>query len=117
MGRVGPDLLPDLFALREGDVRARGHGEDPAVEVAELKQRIARELESQRALRVTDLCIGGADVIRLLGRPPGPIVGAVLRRMLERVLDDPGLNERPLLEALVPQLAAEADAAGEARPR
>ena len=114
MGRVGPDLLPDLFALREGDVRARGHGEDPAVEVAELKQRIARELESQRALRVTDLCIGGADVIRLLGRPPGPIVGAVLRRLLERVLDEPGLNERALLEALVPQVAAEAEAAGEA---
>ena len=114
IGRVGVERLADLFALREGDVRARGHGEDPAVEVAELKQRIARELEAQRAFKITDLAIGGADVMRVLGRPPGPIVGAVLKRLLERVLDEPALNERDRLEALVPveAQAAEAERAG-----
>src|SRR5260370_14524 len=44
MGRVGVELLPDLFALRAGDVRARGRGEEPGVEIDELKQRIDAEV-------------------------------------------------------------------------
>jgi tRNA nucleotidyltransferase (CCA-adding enzyme) len=111
IGRVGVEGLDDLFALREGDVRARGHGEDPAVEVADLRRRIADELASQRAFKLTDLAVGGADVMQVLGRPPGPIVGAVLRRLLERVLDEPELNDRERLLALIPEVAAEEDRA------
>ena len=33
-----------LFALRAGDVRARGHGEEPGVEIDELKARVAEEI-------------------------------------------------------------------------
>ena len=55
-----------------------------------------------------DLAIGGNDVIKALGVPPGPIIGRVLERLLERVLDDPQLNERDALLSLVPQCAAEA---------
>jgi tRNA nucleotidyltransferase (CCA-adding enzyme) len=111
IGKVGLELLPDLFALREGDVRGRGRGEDPDAELGGLKQRIAAELEAQRALKITDLAVDGADVMRVLGRPPGPIVGEVLRRLLERVLDDPSLNTREALEPLIPVAAAERDAA------
>lgn len=107
IGRVGVELLPDLFALREGDVRARGHGEDPAVEVAELKERIGREIEAQRALKVTDLAVGGGDVMRLLGCPPGRLVGEVLKALLERVIDEPALNTQETLEKLLPEVAQE----------
>jgi hypothetical protein len=56
--------------------------------------------------------------MRVLGRPPGPIVGAVLQRLLERVLDDPSLNTREALEPLIPLAAAEADAEAAApKPR
>lgn len=116
ISRVGQESLPDLFALREGDVRARGRDEDPAVEVAELKQRIEVELKNEAALKVGDLALGGADVMRLLGCHPGPIVGEVLRRLLERVLDDANLNTYERLEALVPELAERARAEG-AAPR
>lgn len=111
ISRVGQEAIPDLFALREGDVRARGRNEDPSVEVAELKQRIARELEADCALKVSDLAIGGADVMRILGCSPGPIVGEVLRRLLERVLDDAELNTYERLEALVPELSRESNPA------
>jgi tRNA nucleotidyltransferase (CCA-adding enzyme) len=105
VGRVGTELLPDLFALREGDVRARGRGEDPGVEVAELKRRIEAEIAAQRAMKVTDLAVGGQDVMRVLGVPPGRIVGVVLARLLERVIDDPALNTREALEAMIPEAA------------
>jgi len=108
MSRVGKEALPDLFALREGDVRARGRGEDPAVELAVLKQRVEEEVRSASALKVSDLALGGADVMRILGCTPGPIVGEVLRRLLELVLDDAELNSYERLEALVPEVARQA---------
>jgi tRNA nucleotidyltransferase (CCA-adding enzyme) len=107
ISRVGEESLPDLFALRSGDVRARGKGEEPGVEIDELKQRIAQEIEKESALKVSDLAIGGADVMRILACKPGPIVGEVLRRLLERVLDDAELNSAEKLSALVPVVANE----------
>jgi tRNA nucleotidyltransferase (CCA-adding enzyme) len=115
ISRVGVEQLPGLFALREGDVRARGRGEDPDVELAELRARIADELQKQSALKIADLAVGGADVMELLGCRPGPIIGEVLRRLLERVLDDAALNQRDTLRALIPEVAKEAagtDSAG-----
>jgi tRNA nucleotidyltransferase (CCA-adding enzyme) len=112
IARVGAPALPDLFALREGDVRARGRGEDPAVELAELRARVAAQLAAAAALQVGDLAVGGADVMRVLGCPPGRIVGEVLRRLLERVLDDATLNTPERLTALIPEVAEEARRAG-----
>jgi tRNA nucleotidyltransferase (CCA-adding enzyme) len=100
--RVGPDLLPALFALREGDVAGRGFGEDPEKEIGELKKRIAAVAADDAVLRVTDLAIDGRDVMRILGIAPGREIGVILERLLERVLDDPSLNETEKLQALVP---------------
>jgi tRNA nucleotidyltransferase (CCA-adding enzyme) len=105
--RVGPENVDDLFALRAGDVLARGHGEDPDKEIADLRRRVQLALEKQAALKITDLAIGGQDVMSTLGVSPGPIIGEVLRALLERVTDDPALNERTALLALLPQVAEE----------
>jgi tRNA nucleotidyltransferase (CCA-adding enzyme) len=99
--RVGPDLVPALFALREADVASRGQGEDPQCETHDLRERIAKVAAEDAALRVTDLAIDGKDVMRVLGIPPSRRVGEILEQLLERVLDDPKLNDRDTLEALV----------------
>jgi hypothetical protein len=101
-----------LFALREGDVRARGHGENPGVELDELKARIAAEIAKSSALSIGDLAVGGADVMEVLGVPPGRVIGDVLRRLLERVLDDDSLNDKATLRAMIPAAAAEAGVPG-----
>jgi len=103
----GNEGLADLFALREGDVRGRGFGEDPEEEIGELRRRIAAVADADAALRVTDLAIDGRDVMRILGVPPGREIGLILERLLERVLDDPSLNERAKLEALLPEVRVE----------
>jgi hypothetical protein len=46
--------------------------------------------------------------MRVLGVPPSREIGVVLERLLERVLDDPSLNDRDKLEALLPEVRAEA---------
>ncbi len=99
--KTGPELVPPLFALREADVASRGRGEDPTCETRDLRARIAKVASEDAALRVTDLAIDGTDVMRVLGIPPGRRVGEVLEQLLERVLDDPQLNQRETLESLV----------------
>jgi tRNA nucleotidyltransferase (CCA-adding enzyme) len=100
----GQEGLADLFALREGDVRGRGFGENPDVELGELRRRISEVAHEDAALKVTDLAIDGRDVMRILGIPPSREIGVLLERLLERVLDDPSLNEREKLEALLREL-------------
>jgi tRNA nucleotidyltransferase (CCA-adding enzyme) len=99
--RVGPELVPLLFALREADIASRGLGEDREAETRELRGRIARVAAADAALRVTDLAIDGKDVMRILGIPPSRRVGEVLDELLEKVLDEPSLNQRETLERFV----------------
>jgi tRNA nucleotidyltransferase (CCA-adding enzyme) len=99
--RAGPALVPLLFALREADIASRGQGEDREGETRELRGRIERVAAEDAALRVTDLAIDGKDVMRVLGIPPSKRVGEILGELLERVLDDPTLNQRETLEQLV----------------
>ncbi len=101
--RVGAELLPDLFALRAGDVVGRGYGEDPEHELGELRRRVEKVMAEDQALSIGDLAVDGADVMRVLGVPPGRVVGDTLRAVLEEVLEDPELNTR---ERLLERLAA-----------
>jgi tRNA nucleotidyltransferase (CCA-adding enzyme) len=104
--RVGIEELPALLALREADVAGRGFGEDPDKETVELRRRIAEVASADAALTVKDLAIDGRDVMQSLGVPPGKVIGVVLEALLERVLDDPTLNTREGLTALLPEVAA-----------
>lgn len=98
--RVGTERLDALIALREADIAGRGFGEDREKETRELRDRIARVANADAALKVTDLAIDGNDIMRVLGIPPGKVIGQVLERLLERVLDDPALNTKETLAAL-----------------
>jgi tRNA nucleotidyltransferase (CCA-adding enzyme) len=100
LARVGPENLADLFALRRADIRGTGVGEDESG-IGRLEQRIAAVRACGAALTVSDLAVGGEDVMRALAVGPGPRVGEVLDRLLEEVLEDPSLNTRErLLERL-----------------
>jgi hypothetical protein len=58
-------------------------------------------------LGLKDLAINGADVMRVLGTGPGRHVGQILERLLDRVLDDPSLNQKQTLEHLTAELVRE----------
>lgn len=101
VSRVGEDLLEDLYNLRRADVVGHGLGKDPEAEIAPLKERISEVLAKSRAMKVTDLLIDGVDVQRELQIPPSRRIREVLDALLQRVLEDPSLNEREkLLEAV-----------------
>ena len=104
--RIGPEAFEPLVELRVGDVVGRGRGEDPETEIGELRRRVAETLAKAQALKVSDLAIGGRDLIGELGLRPGPLLGEILRALLERVIEDPALNEREALLALARAHAA-----------
>ncbi len=118
--RVGRERVPLLARLVRADVAA--HGRMPPERAAEVEGILARleELAARpEPLTVRDLAIGGHDVMEALGIGPGPLVGRVLERCLEAVLDDPSLNTRErllsLVEAFGRQVAGMGGERGEAR--
>ncbi len=110
--RVGSDRVESLLRLGRADALGKGREVDAELAaLAELRSRIDAEVEQGGALTTRDLAVNGDDVISVLEGRAGPIVGQVLRELLERVIDDPSLNTRdglmPLVETLVHQQKAQ----------
>jgi len=100
--RIGREYVNDLFRLRIADLRARS-ADDPRLQATNaLWKRVRGELAREAPLEIGDLAIGGAE-LRALGIPPGPLYGEILRDLLERVTDDPALNDRETLMGMIAQ--------------
>lgn len=96
--RVTPELVEDLYLLNAADVTAKGRDASEDLERLEsLKARVREEMDRGAALSVRDLAIGGRELIGELGLKPGPVIGEVLRALLEEVIEKPGSNEREVL--------------------
>ncbi len=103
IGKIGKAALDDLLDLRAADNVGSGQEPDHGG-LAALRDRVDRELALQVALDLADLAIDGGDLIAQLGLSQGPSIGTLLEALLERVIDDPALNDRPSLLLLARQL-------------
>jgi tRNA nucleotidyltransferase (CCA-adding enzyme) len=109
---VGIDLVRDLFRLRfalwrgereAGDVAEDGAEDGADTRPEDLLERWAkahRVLLDRPVLGPAGLVIGGGE-LRELGLEPGPRFGEILEGLVERVIEDPSLNRREALLALV----------------
>jgi tRNA nucleotidyltransferase (CCA-adding enzyme) len=88
MSDAGP-AADDLVTI----ARAEGHG-------GRLAEAVKAIRASGAPLSVGDLAVSGADLMAV-GVPEGPQIGETLRTLLERVLEDPGLNTKEALLELV----------------
>ena len=96
IAKIGVDALDELFDLRRAD--NVGSGLPPeAGAIEELRARVDAELAGDTVLDRGDLRIDGRDLLEELGLAPGPTVGRILEGLLERVIVDPALNDRPTL--------------------
>lgn len=99
--RVGVDAVADLFDLRIADYLGNGLRAGFPAYLERMRERIDALVAEAGALHVADLAVDGRDVMRVLGIPTGPRVGAILDSLLETVIEDPSLNRR---EALLERL-------------
>lgn len=108
IARIGLDLMPDLVELRRADRLASGTRQgDLGPDTVYLLAQVERILKEDAALKVTDLAVNGHDVVQIFGRPPGPYVGRVLRRLLDEVVEEPDRNRREWLLTRLQELAGE----------
>lgn len=104
--RVGTDAIDDLFALREADNAGSGVPID-AHGLAELKARVAAELEASAVLDLSRLAVNGDDLMAELRIPQGPHLGKMLDELLELVVADPKRNDRATLLLLAESMLAD----------
>lgn len=97
---IGVDLVADLFRLRFALWRAENPAEARPEDLLERWGMVRRMLRSRPPLSIGDLAIGGRE-LQAMGLRPGPRFGEILDDLLERVTDDPALNERARLEEIV----------------
>lgn len=107
LAQVGVENVKDLFSLREADLRARNLPDTSKrlEQLVAFRCEIDQILAEKTALRTQDLAINGNTIMAHLGIAPGPRVRQILHALLERVLDDPSLNEPESLLRLVDEIA------------
>jgi tRNA nucleotidyltransferase (CCA-adding enzyme) len=106
--RITPELAPDLYELGFADARGKGREvpEDLA-SIERLRARVDAMLAAGAAFSAKDLAVNGKALMEALGIPPGRIVGEMLAHLVEKVIDDPALNEREALIEEARRFAAE----------
>ncbi len=91
---VGDDFLKDLFLLREADRRGSGKKSDTCGEIEKFKKHILVIQEQEKAPKVTDLVIGGNDIMSRYNISPSRMIGDILKHLLSKVVESPDLNTR-----------------------
>ncbi|MBW2354045.1 MAG: HD domain-containing protein [Deltaproteobacteria bacterium] len=98
--RVGTGEIQGLLILRRADLLAHGLGGDPRL-AAELEMRVKKQIRLKMPIARKNLALNGRDVMEITGLSPGPEVGRILKVLNERVMDNPELNNRDMLTALL----------------
>ena len=84
-------------------------GKNPSIIPGKLDLLSQKEAVYRKVLRegqcykTSSLDINGSDLIRA-GIRPGPLFGAILEKLTERVIDDQSLNDKKILLKLAMQL-------------
>lgn len=96
MKKVGRDNIEDLFLLRVADREGNGYRSGEPAKVGDFRTHMRKIIEEEKRFKVTDLQIGGEDLIKL-GMKPGKEMGNILKELCERVLKKGLKNEKELL--------------------
>ncbi len=98
MFRHGLEQYPNLFAVKRADAGAQNPaGYEQKMEYIAQYEALYEQIRAQQdCLSLKDLAVTGRDLIEL-GIQPGKSIGEILNKMLQDVLEDPGLNDKEIL--------------------
>lgn len=92
--KIGRENLEDLFMLRVADREGNGFRSGEPLKVKDFRGRIDELLKEEARFKITDLKIGGNELMNL-GVEPGPRMGLILKNLFERVVRGELNNEAP----------------------
>lgn len=105
LNRVGKDIFEWFIEVQRADISAKNPKVVPdKLELLKKKEVVYREvIQRGDCFEVKTLAINGRDLIEA-GIPQGPSLGAVLERLVEKVIDDQSLNTKDRLLELAVQV-------------
>ncbi len=99
---VGKENIEELLEVRMADRIGSGV---PKAEPYKLRHmRYLIDKVSQDPISVNMLKVGGDDVMKIMGVPPGKIIGEVLNILLIDVINDPSLNKKETLKKKIEEM-------------
>lgn len=104
IARVGIQMVDDILKIREADRIGSGVPKAFPYKLRHLQFMIDKVRRDPVHPKM--LAIDGEEVMKLLKVPAGPIVGKVLRILLDEVLEDPSKNTAAQLSSRAQELAA-----------
>ena len=93
--RVGEEDIFDLFDLKKADMKCKDGKKDVGI-LLEQEEQIRRILNSNEPYHKNHLNINGNDIISL-GYKENKAIGEILDYLMEKVLENPKLNEKDKL--------------------
>ncbi len=99
INRVGIENINELLELQIADVKRPETMEDVA-DLKRVKDEVLVILQDKEPINPRDLAINGDD-LKAIGIKPGKVMGQILAYLMEKVIDDPGLNNKEDLLAIV----------------
>ena len=102
LNKMGPDLFCDFTYIKRADILAQSEyqREEKLGKLETLKDYYKEIMENNQCLAIKDLAITGKDLMDI-GIKPGPAMGEILNMLLDKVLEEPELNEREKLICIV----------------
>lgn len=99
INRVGVDNIDDLLDLQIADVK-RPEKMNEVDNLERVKTDVQGILQENEPMNPRELAVNGDDLIAL-GIKPGKMIGQILNELTEKVIDNPKLNTREDLLAIV----------------
>lgn len=101
INRVGVELVRDLFALQRADALGSHFPEMRLEEIDRVEEKTMAILEAKVPLSISELAINGGDLMSEFSLRPGKEIGGMLKFLLEKVLENPQVNSKERLLAII----------------
>ena len=98
LNRVGKDLFEAFLKVQEADIKAKSPAViDKKLKLLQEKKEIYQQvILAGDCFEISALAVSGKDLI-MAGIKPGPLLGAILERLVDYVIEDPTLNQKEIL--------------------
>ncbi len=101
INRIGKDLVGELFALQRADALGSFSPKMRLKEIDRVEEKAISILESKVPLSIKELAVDGRDLIQEFSLKPGKEIGDMLKFLLDKVLENPEINSKEELLAII----------------
>ena len=95
---IGEELFRDLLKVKKADALAQNPKlyKEKEEKLIESEKKLNEIIETKECFTIKDLAIDGRDLIAL-GIKPGKDIGIILNKLLDKVIENPNLNNKEVL--------------------